>query len=167
MELRLFRVRNSIIGQNPKSRDHFNPNFFLKRIYGDDHKIEVLDSNKLPDDWQEVINKSNPNSEYRWDRLNENMRNYEDDEEDDLAAEDISSTENDIDDVTIEDIGIQEDVHDGPENPPPSSKNLAKRVLAYTSKKLLQLFSKSKRSSVDGTFKSCCKLWKQQFVWML
>ena len=176
MELRLFRVRNSIIGPNPKSRNHFDPNYFLRRIYGDDHKVVVLDSNKLPDDWQEVINKSNPNSKYYWDKLNDNMRNYEDQEEDSNEEDvqedtnvdgdeevDTDHTEN----VTIEDIGPEEYIEDGPENPPPPSKNLPKRILAYTSKQLLQLFGKCTRGSLDGTFKSCCKLWKQQFVYML
>ena len=34
-----------------------------------------------------------------------------------------------------------------------------KQVLAFSSKKLLHLFSKCERGSLDGTFKSCCKHW--------
>jgi hypothetical protein len=60
-----------------------------------------------------------------------------------------------------------ENADGGPESPPPSTKCLPKRVLAYSSKKLLKMFSKCKKGSLDGTFKSCCKLWTQQFVFML
>lgn len=42
---------------------------------------------------------------------------------------------------------------------------LPKRVLVFTSKKLLKLFEDNDgKSSVDGTFKAV--LWKQMFVWM-
>ena len=159
MELRLFRVRNSIIGPNPKSRDHFDPNHFLKKIYGEGHKVVTLDSNKLSDDWQSAINKSNPNSKYYWEKLNENMKDYEDDRD-----EEVNENENSD---TVDDVAPDDALEGGPEEPPSSSKNLPKRVVAYTSTQLLQLFSKCKRGSLDGTFKSCCKLWKQQFVFML
>ena len=44
LELRLLRVRDEKIGHMPKSRDHFDPNFFLKRIYGENQKVVILDS---------------------------------------------------------------------------------------------------------------------------
>lgn len=31
----------------------------------------------------------------------------------------------------------------------------------------MELFSKCKRGSVDGTFRSACKMWHQQFIWMV
>ena len=34
--------------------------------------------------------------------------------------------------------------------------------LEYTNEKLLSLLPMNLKSSVDGIFKSCCKLWKQQ-----
>ena len=48
-----------------------------------------------------------------------------------------------------------------------SEKDLPKRVLLYSSEKLLRLFGKNLKSSVDGTFKSACYLSKQNFVMML
>ena len=59
------------------------------------------------------------------------------------------------------------DSNNEPEEPPPAGKDLPKRILAFTTRRLLQLFAKSIRGSLDGTFKSCCKLWCQQFVWMV
>ena len=49
----------------------------------------------------------------------------------------------------------------------PMSKDLPKRVLIFTSEKLLKQLTKNKKTSVDGTFKSSCRLWKQLFVWMI
>ena len=165
LELRMLRVRDGIIGSMPRSRDIFDPKYFLKRIYGDNHKIEVLDSNKLSDEWQEIIRKNNQNSQYHWDKLTEDMRAHEDPiEEADDVIDDMGEKEDTEDSMTVQE---NVEVEDGPEDPPPASKNLPKRILAFTSKKLLKLFSKCERGSVDGTFKSCCKMWKQQFVWML
>ena len=53
------------------------------------------------------------------------------------------------------------------DNDEESDCSLPKRVLGFTTLKLLKLFAKSERGSLNGTFKSCCKLWKQQFVFML
>ena len=47
------------------------------------------------------------------------------------------------------------------------NKDLPKRVIMFTSYKLLKLLSLGKKASVDGTFKCCPKLWKQQFVMMV
>ena len=164
LELRLLRIREKIIGPMPRSRDRFDPKHFLKRIFGKNHKVEVLDSNKLSENWEDILNKSNPNSHYNWGNLNDNVRAHEDPIED---LEEVDLVEgNTEEEETIEDIGSDDEL-DRPENPPSSSKNLPKRILAFTSRKLFNLFSKCERGSLDGTFKSCCKMWKQQFVWML
>ena len=165
LELRLLRIREKIIGPMPRSRDRFDPRHFLKKIYGKNHKVEVLDSNKLSENWEELVNKANPNSHYNWNNLNDNVRSYEDSVEEDDQGNDMDD-ERVSDSVTIEDIGSDEEA-DRPEEPPSPSKKLPKRILAFTSKKLLNLFSQSDRGSLDGTFKSCCKMWSQQFVWML
>ena len=52
--------------------------------------------------------------------------------------------------------------HDEKEDISPNDKDLPKRVLAFSSKKLLRLFEKHLKTSVDGTFKSSCFLWYQQ-----
>ena len=48
-------------------------------------------------------------------------------------------------------------------------QTLPKRVLAFSSKKLLELFETNLggRSSLGGTFKSIPVLWKQLFIWMI
>ena len=163
LELRLLRVRDEKIGHMPKSRDHFDPIFFLNRIYGENQKVVVLDSNKLSPNWQEKITKPNANSKYVWDKLSDEMRSHEGDP----IVEEVLIDGNDLDDACGENLEPDHDVIDGPECPPEPSKILPKRILAYTSTKLLKLFAKCKRGSVDGTFKSCCKMWTQQFVFML
>ena len=165
LEMRLLRIRERIIGPLPRNRDFFDPRFFLKRIFGHNHKVEVMDSNKLPDNWKNLIDKENPNSKYKWDKLNDRIRAFEDndDEKNDDSQEDIVNEE----EHESSDGMCMDDDKDKPEEPPKDSKNLPKRVLAFSSKKLLGLFSKCERGSLDGTFKSCCKLWGQQFVWML
>ena len=58
LEQRLLRIREKIIGPLPKSRDRFDPNHFLKRVFkkkGED--IVILDSNKLPDNWKNILTK--------------------------------------------------------------------------------------------------------------
>ena len=47
LELRLLRVRDSMIGSIAKNRDSFDPSYFLQTIFGKHHKVEVKDSNKL------------------------------------------------------------------------------------------------------------------------
>ena len=171
LTLKLLRVRDSIIGKMPRNRDYFDPNYFLKRVFPGKSNVEIMDSNKLPDGWQEMINKANPHSQYNWEKLDDDMRQYEDEEEpiqndENVSGDIVEEDEESFPADTQEDACI-DDLVDGPENPPPSSKSLPKRVLAYSSKKLLKLFSKCERGSLDGTFKSCAKLWKQQCVFML
>ena len=46
-------------------------------------------------------------------------------------------------------------------------RDLPKRVLAFTSESLLSQLGRGLKTSVDGTFKSSCSLWRQMFVWMV
>ena len=181
MQQRLYRVRDRKIGKMPRGREHFNPKELLKRLHGrKGEKVVILDSNNLDDGWEEKIMKTNPNSAYKWDNFSEEMKEYEDsegnddensgqDEKQDVSIDEgISETE----EVTVEDLGPEEDTEktDTNENKKETSKEnkkLPERVLAYSTEELLKLFELAERSSVDGTFKSICKLWKQQFIWML
>ena len=47
-----------------------------------------------------------------------------------------------------------------------NEKDLPKRVLAFTTKNLMEQLGNNLKTSVDGTFKSSCSLWGQQFIWM-
>ena len=84
-----------------------------------------MDSNKLPEGWQKLIDKPNPDSRYHWDRLDDQMRALEDFDEDDDAVDNLP--EDQIDDISL-------DNENGPEDPPPASKVLPKRVLVFSTK---------------------------------
>ena len=134
IEKQLLRVRLEVIGQTPKSMNEFQPFVFLERIYGENNII-VCDSNQLKEDWRK--RKNNPNSEYNWSKLTDEMRNIDEEFHDENVSDDIEMNEE----------VIEEDITD---------KNLPKRVLAFTSKKLLYQLSRNLKSSVDGTFKLSC-----------
>ena len=161
LEKQLLRVRKEIIGKTPTNRDRFDANYFLRRVYGKDHNIVTIDSNKLEPGWRNKIAKKNPNSKYNWSKLGDDLRDHEE-------------TENG-EEVTIEDCVDEEEEHfdeetemlDEPEYTDTSAKDLPKRVLGFTSKKLLKLFGKHLKSSLDGTFKSASFLWGQSFIWMV
>ena len=150
LEQKLLRVRNKIIGPMPKTRNSFNPEEMLEKLFKDKSKdIVVMDSNKMPDNWKEDL-KTNPNSDYNLSKMEE-LRKHEEAEEEEEKEEgsnEETKEENEADDPEDE-----------------SMDNKQKRVLAFSSIRQLKLFSKCERGSVDGTFKSICKLWGQMFVW--
>ena len=100
------------------------------------------------------------------------------DEDEGVSAEDIGPDEDEparpkVAEKEVNIVGLepddeeQEEDESQPEESDSKEKDLPERVLAYSTVTLLQLFSKCQRGSLDGTFKSCCKMWGQQFVWML
>ena len=149
IEKQLLRVKHEIIGPTPRTRNEFDPLSFLERIFENkDDEIVVLDSNLLEENWKQDLEKQNNESRFEWSRI-DNLRNIEEEYHQEETPEESEYIDGDI---------IAQDV---------TEKNLPKRVLVYTCKKLLKLLSQNKKSSVDGTFKSSCKLWKQQFIWMV
>ena len=163
LEKQLLRVRKEIIGKTPINRDRFDPNYFLRRVFGKEHNIVTMDSNKFETGWKARLSKKNPKTKYRWENLAREMREYED-----VGPDDEES-------VTIEDCPDEEEGHfdedmekvDQPEYTNTEGKNLPKRVLGFSSVKILKLFGKHLKSSLDGTFKSACYLWGQSFIWMV
>ena len=151
LEKQLLRVRHEVIGPTPRSRNAFDAKNFLDRIYGNEDEVIVLDSNELGDKWREDISKVNNKSGFDWTKINDNIRNIEEEFHDDDNSNDISQS-------------VEPEAEDEPTDI--LERDLPKRVLIYTSKKLLKQLSMNKKSSVDGTFKSSCKLWTQQFIWM-
>ena len=181
MEKRLLRVREKVIGKTPKSRETFYPKEFLDNVFKL-HKVEVMDSNEdLDDDWEEQVSKKNPNSQRRWNRRTEQMKQYEEDIDDvdegivedecenckdKVPHECLKDNENQEGHEEVlrrarEEAGSEKEVPVGPKKKKP------KRVLAFSNNSLLKLLSQHKKSSLDGTFKSAPVLWKQQFIWMV
>ena len=148
LERQMLRVRAELIGSTPKSRNMFDPEKFLTNVFGDKNKVIVCDSNKLSDGWRDEIAKSNRNSEYNWHNLTQDMLNLEEYNHGDIT-EHVADLDDDLD---FEEL---------------ANKDLPKRVLAFSSKLLLEQLSKKLKTSVDGTFKSSCALWGQMFVWMV
>ena len=145
----LLRVREEVIGKMPLNRDEFQPNNFLVRLFGEKDDIEVMDSNDLEPGWENKLKTSNIDSRYRWENYTAEVIDHESHLHD----------ENENQDATNESFDENTDDFEGFVR--------AKRVLAYSSPNLLKLFSKNLKSSVDGTFKSACTYYKQNFIWML
>ena len=150
LEQKLLRSRWSIIGTMPKNRNDFNPEQFLKNVLKKSTMI-TIDSNNLDENWRSAIEKTNVNTSYNWDKFTDRMRAYEEEDDDEDQETGDSPEEQNDDEGDLD----------------PKAGDLPKRVVCYTSLKLLKLFAQCTRGSLDGTFKSSCKLWKQQFVFML
>ena len=181
MEKRLLRVREKVIGKTPKSRETFYPKEFLDNVFKL-HKVEVMDSNEdLDDDWEEQVSKKNPNSQRRWNRRTEQMKQYEediDDVDEGIVEDECENCKDKVPHECLKDNENQEgheevlrrareESRSEKEVPEGPKKKKPKRVLAFSNNSLLKLLSQHKKSSVDGTFKSAPVLWKQQFIWMV
>ena len=112
-----------------------------------DKNIIICYSNKLKDDWKDKISGEEQDSDYDWSKMNDDIVNIEKEHIDEDVDEDPSNNFYDYDDAV--------------------TRDRPKRVLAYTNEKLLSLLSMNFKSSFDGIFKSCYKLWKLHFVWMV
>ena len=164
LEQMLLRVREKILGPMPKNRNDFMPKAVLKKLYREKAEdIVVMDSNELPNDWEDLIGKENPNTEYGFSKMEDLIRKHEDAQEDNEEEEQEEGNDDDGYEEGNEEKG-ENGVNGDATN---ENKDKPKRVLAYSTKKLLKLFAKCKRGSVDGTFKSICKMWGQLFVWMV
>ena len=135
-------MENEIIGKTSQNRNDFYPEEFLENLFGDDDEMMIMDSNNLDSNWREMISSCNSNSSFQWNNLEQARRHYDDDFDEDSVESDDENDEN-------------------------LESSLPKRVLAYSSTRLIKLLGKHLKTSVDGTFKSSCKLFKQNFVWMV
>ena len=133
----------------------------------------MLDSDKLSNNWKEKINKINLKTKYRWNKESEDLREYEDEDKENRETEtEEDDIEDNIEDNDVQDEGSTKKSGDRPEEQERSGQNKPcnikpKRVLVYTSKKLIKQLTKNLKTSVDGTFKSSCKIWGQSFIWMV
>ena len=117
----MLRVRHDVIGKTPANRNEFDPTEFLERVYGEN--MIVCDSNNLESNWRDQIKNCNESSEYNWERI-QNMLNIEND----FHAEDQDS-----ECVLTDDVHLQD-------------RDLPKRVLAFTTQKLLEELTKKSQN---------------------
>ena len=148
VDKRLYRAREKIVGKAPKNRNEFEP----KGFFEDGSEVIVLDSNDLPEGWRNDIRAKivENESSREWGNINDTIREYE------KTMDQFEESEVDLI-AGVDDEYIAE------------GQALPKRVLAFSSKQLLELFETNLcgRSSLDGTFKSIPVLWKQLFIWMI
>ena len=112
IDKRLLRARQNMIGKAPKNRNDFDP---LKMI-GDGEDLIVLDSNNLPDGWQNLIKESHfDHSAIDWSKNQDAWIEHENDTDEVTTDEEVNERD-------------QEAVY------------LPKRIVAFTSSKLLKLF---------------------------
>ena len=104
LEKQLLRVRSKIIGPTPKTRNEFDAQDFLKRVFGPDDNVVVCDSNKLGEDWREEIDRINKTSACDWTKLDDKMRDMDRFNNKDDKEDDDSSEENVEDDITDRDL---------------------------------------------------------------
>ena len=158
IQKRLYRIRKTKLGSNPKRRKDFKVMEFLDEVFGEDNKLIVMDSDEEME-WDSVGRRGNPNTKYNWSKITEELLDY-DREEDDPEEEDEEDGIDENDDP--------EDLIEEPQGTEESAEDQdTERVLVFTTMELLKLLSQTSRGSVDGTFKSSCRLWKQNFILMV
>ena len=141
--------RNKILGYEAKSRDEYDPSVILsKNKFGKD--VIVIDSNKdLPEDWHKIDLAT---------MFPERAKNRADGATSDEGTGDEDQPNSSFSDHDNLDSSLQS----------PNSAEVVKpkRILIFTSIALLSLLSLSRYGSVDGTFKSVSKHWRQLFIFL-
>ena len=87
LEQMCLRVRQAVIGKSPKGRDEWEPEKYLEGVYGEEHGAMVLDSSKLPDNWEQRIQGINDQTVYNWANLNNIEMEAEEDVEEEQEHE--------------------------------------------------------------------------------
>ena len=143
VESTLHNYRVGMLGTSAKDRDSYDPSQVLSIIRGGENVL-VLDSRDLPQDWKNIS--------LREMFSGGNVNNEGCSTDDEVAS---SGDENPLDDLLE---ALNESSFNISDSPDP------KRVLVFTSVRLLGVLSVSKKGSVDGTFKSSARDWYQLFI---
>ena len=171
LEQMMYEVRIEMVGATPKTREEFNPEKFLNDHFKKDDII-VKDSDKdLKAGYEGKLKQTNIKTKFKWENMTEDMKAYEDHEmeEDEGFIEDCE----DCNAGKVHECLVGDKEPNEKENKEMNKKKETsnskkpKRVLMYSTKKLLAQLAKNLKTSLDGTFKSCCQLWGQSFVWMV
>ena len=151
--LRYIRSRGH--GPLPKNRDDFDAEAVVKDAIGG-HKVVVMDSNKMLD--KEYHGKLD---EFRSDKT----RNEADVA--DFIADSESNNDGNGDEEEANPLNaglVDYSISSSESDTTPINK--PKRIIAYSTKKLLKIF-RERKASGDGTFKVCPTLWKQLYIVMV
>ena len=146
VENTLFNFRTKLLGKVPRTRDEYDPTTFLHTLSGGE-KITVLDSKDLPEKW----------TEYNIKALFENPVGEDEpveDEEPDVRRPSNPGVQPVLE-TTIEE-ELEQTRSEG-----------VGRVLVFTTIRLLGLLTLCLRGSIDGTFRSVTKLWRQILILMV
>lgn len=154
----LTSFRNKLLGNIPTHRNEFNPETLLRRMEGGE-EILVMDSLKdLPPNWRNI------NMKEKYGCTDDRHADQADTQSSGLSdAVSDSDPEQQVQPSSGSDSGTEhaEDADAAADAPPLKAP---KRVMVFTTIMLLGLLSKCRWGSVDGTFKSSTKHWKQLFV---
>ena len=171
IESTLNLYKSKMLGSLPTSRDDFDPTPLLGKMEGGE-KILFMDSNKdLPKDWKTIDMKKTFGVPSKNAVDDPAVNDIDVPSTDDAATSDDAATTDEAgtDDENVvadeDDDDVYQDVMDSTVN----LENVANppRVLVFTTVMLLGLLAVCKYGSVDGTFKSMTKKWKQLFVFMV
>jgi hypothetical protein len=157
----LHNFRNKLLGNVPKHRDEFNPETLLSRMEGGE-KILVMDSLKdLPQNWRNLDLKKEYGIEEECidnqaDTQSSGLSDNQQDSDEDPRPGDSGESDSGVEHP-------EDAEEEGSATGNPQAK-APKRVILFTTIMMLGLLSKCRWGSVDGTFKSSSKQWKQLFV---
>ena len=161
-------IRSREHGPLPKNREEFDPEAVVREAIGG-HKVIIMDSNKVVDKgyYKELDDFKNERTEYNDDIddfIKEGHPQFDND--DTIEEEDeTNDIQNEVPTVPgLVDYSISSDESENESNS--TSRNKPKRIIAYSTKKLLKIFNQRKASG-DGTFKICPSLWKQLYIVMV
>ena len=158
-------IRSKEHGPLPKNRNDFDPEAVVKDAVGG-RKVIIMDSNKLLDDefYVKLNDFKNDITEYDED-LDQYIRDGESEHEEESFSEE--DAEKSVEANRIVDYSSSSNESGNDDIPLESTcRKNPKRIIAYSTKKLLKIFNQRK-SSGDGTFKICPALWKQLYIVMV
>ena len=165
----LRHIRSREHGPLPKNRNEFNPEAVVKDTIGG-HKVIIMDSNKLLDNefYKKLGDFKSNRTEYDDDVAefisngSNNAVNDDTNEEEEETIEDEQNENRAL--PGLVDYSLSSSESENESNS--TTRNKPKRIIAYSTKKLLNIFNQRKASG-DGTFKICPSLWTQLYIVMV
>ena len=193
----LYNVRVETVGETPKTRNEFKPEAFLDKHFKKDNiilkdsdlkdnweeqlkktnvktkycwkrKTEEMRDHEVHEERYDEVDEQEECEEWSQGRVHEcpqDEDNSDEDKDEQPQNKETPEELNPNDQTKTNKNKTPKEPNSTNQNK--SNKKKPKRVLMYTTKKLLTQLAKNLKTSVDGTFKSCCQLWGQSFIWMV